>query len=348
MPFIGIVTLYDSPNCGSKLQAFALSQAIESLGLHTCFLKTGARHPFINKGKTACKYILQRNFKKAFFYFKHIFSYSRSKFKFRVVNLDEFNSVDRIVLGSDEIWYVARKDIVAFPVFWGRFLNPSKISYAPSVHQSCEKDFERANCYNEMSSLDAISVRDEHSRLILSKFLQKDISLVCDPTMLIAKDSWISLEKKCPEVEDFILLYCFAYQITDEDIKKIKIFANEKKLKLISVADYLPFADKNKPLNPEEFIGYVHKAKYVIASTFHGTCFSIIYNKNFVVVSRNSPKVEDLLSQFNASHLNITQHESISDILDCDSNQVQRSNILSTMRNDSFAWLKTHIMRGIK
>ena len=348
MSFIGIVTLYDSPNCGSKLQAYALSYTIESLGLNVCFLKTGARRPFVNKGKTACKYFLQRNFRKSLFYFKHIFAFFRSKFKFRVTNLDSFNLADKIVLGSDEIWNVARKDIASFPVFWGKSLIPSKISYAPSVHQSSEQDFERANCYNEMHSLDAISVRDRHSQQVLSNFLHKEISLVCDPTMLITKDSWIALEKECPETEDFILLYCFAYQITDEDTRKIKNFANEKKLKLISVADYLPFADKNIPLNPEEFIGYVHKANYVVASTFHGTCFSLIYKKKFVVVSRNSPKVEDLLSQFKASHLNIAQQESISDLIERDSDQPQRSNMLSAMRESSLAWLKSNIMRGIK
>lgn len=344
MSFVGIVTLYDSPNCGSKLQAFALSHTLETIGKKTCFLKTGARRPFINKGKTACKYILQGNFKKAFFYFKHIFSYSRSKFKFRVANLDMFNLVDKIVLGSDEIWNVARPDIAKYPVFWGRFLKSPKISYAPSIHQSTVKDFELANCFNDMQSLEAVSVRDEHSKQVLSCFLHKDVALVCDPTMLITKEEWSTLEKECPEKEEFILLYCFAYQITKEDEKKIKEFATEQNLKLVSVADYLPFADKNIPLNPEEFIGYVHKAKYVVASTFHGTCFALIYQKQFAVVSRNSPKVENLLDQFNASHLNVVCHHSISEVIGNDNCKEQRIQLLSAIRCDSLNWLKNHIV----
>lgn len=348
MSFTGIVTLYDSPNCGSKLQAFALSHTLESLGLHTCFLRTGARRPLINKGKTACKYILQGNFRKSLFYFKHIISFVRSKFKYRVTNLKTFNSADKVILGSDEIWNVARNDIAKFPVFWGRGLLPPKISYAPSINQSIEKDFVKRNCYKDMSSLDAISVRDEHSKQIISTFLNRDITIVCDPTMLVEKKDWIALETTCPEKHDFILLYCFAYQLRDDDITKIMRFSREKGLTLISVADYLPFADKNLPLNPEKFIGYIHKAKYVIASTFHGTCFSLIYQKRFAVISRNSPKVENLLSQFNASYLNITQHETIADLIDSDADEKQRSFFLTTIRNHSLAWLKANIAQEDK
>lgn len=340
---IGIVTLYDSPNCGSRLQAYALSLVVKNMGKDVVFLRTGARKPFFNKGKTACKYCFQGKFKKAFFYFKHIAAYMQSYFKFNVVDKESFNCVDKIILGSDEIWNVARTDIARFPVFWGQSLTPFKISYAPSVHQSNECDFERLGCFAEMSAIKAISVRDEHSREVVSKFLNRDVAVVCDPTMLISKDKWISLEKECHESAEFILLYCFAYQITCDDEKKIKAFAEEKNMKLISVADYLPFADENLPLNSEEFIGYIHKASYVIASTFHGTCFSLIFQKKFAVISRNSPKVENLLSLFESSELNCVNRNSVSNIIDDDKKNDHRLILLNEIRKKSLDWLKQYI-----
>lgn len=340
---IGIVTLYDSPNCGSKLQAFALSHVLENLGKKTVFLKTGARKPFVNKGKSACKFLFQGKFRKALFYLMHIWAYFRTTFKFDTVELSGFNQVEKIVLGSDEIWNVARNDIAKYPFFWGRFLTAPKISYAPSINQSTQKDFEKILCYDDMNVLEAISVRDEHSRHVIADFLKREVSVVCDPTMLLTATEWSSLEKTCSKTESFILLYCFAYQINDDDVKKIKDFAKTKKMKLISVADYLPFADENLPLSPEEFVGYIHNAAYVISSTFHGTCFSLIFQKKFVAISRNSPKVENLLSFFNAACLNAVNSNSIFDVLCCDSGNEQRFEILKNFRDSSLKWLSTHI-----
>ena len=50
---------------------------------------------------------------------------------------------------------------------------------------------------------------------------------------------------------------------------------------------------------PDEFLSYIKNARYVITNSFHGTAFSIIYHKQFVVVphSKTGNRVTDLLER---------------------------------------------------
>ena len=59
--------------------------------------------------------------------------------------------------------------------------------------------------------------------------------------------------------------------------------------------DYAPF-----DVGPREWINLVANAEYVLTDSFHGTCFSIIYNKNFIDIlpSITGTRISSILKLF--------------------------------------------------
>src|SRR5690606_31871942 len=55
---------------------------------------------------------------------------------------------------------------------------------------------------------------------------------------------------------------------------------------------------------PEKFLKLILGAEYVITSSFHGTAFSIIFNKKFITYSHPSTgaRMKDLLDNFGLSN----------------------------------------------
>ena len=107
----------------------------------------------------------------------------------------------------------------------------------------------------------------------------------------------------------------FCYFLGNDDTSKqiARQFADEKKLKLVSVLSkesYSPidqtFADELVIGNtPEDFINWIRGAEYVFTDSFHGTAFSVINEKQFFIfyrkraeaTSRNS-RIDNILGKW--------------------------------------------------
>ena len=92
-------------------------------------------------------------------------------------------------------------------------------------------------------------------------------------------------------------------------------FSKVNRLKTVSVTKYFSWCDKNIVASPGEFLGYVKNAKYVITGTFHGSVFSILMKKNFVVYLNNGNKILDLLSDYHLENRIVQSNNSIEEIL---------------------------------
>ena len=106
---------------------------------------------------------------------------------------------------------------------------------------------------------------------------------VVDPTLLIAKSQWESLAdfSRVPE-QPYLLLY-----LMSEDrllINFARKFARKNHLKLTYISERLfPMSGvKNlRDVTPEQWLGLFSKADYIVTNSFHGTAFSINFEKPF-------------------------------------------------------------------
>ena len=70
MEKVYVITVYNSLNSGSFLQATSLYRAISEIGYEVAFIDTGARNPWKQAAKEFVFMIKKGNFKAAFFKFK--------------------------------------------------------------------------------------------------------------------------------------------------------------------------------------------------------------------------------------------------------------------------------------
>lgn len=205
---------------------------------------------------------------------------------------------DVYIAGSDQIWnptFQNGKD----PAFYMDFVpdNKNKISYAASFATE-EFPLELRDKTSKMiSRINSISVREKSGLDILSSMNIKDGVQVLDPVFLLDKGHWNSMCNSINLNEKYLFVYDFD---NNNLIKEIALkIAKEKNLKIYTVfkSDY---SDKLiKHIGPLDFITYIKNAEFVISNSFHGTAFSLIFEKDFCVVNRQekiNTRMRDLLS----------------------------------------------------
>ena len=294
---VGIVTVYNSMNCGSFLQAYALWRTLEEQGheavcIHHNF-PDHSIHP-TRYGKKVLKAAMRGRFAVA----KRLVR-SRKIFQQALKLLRvEKNSGDIAcyVLGSDTIWDLS---IPFFrnhrEFFWGTaFDNARVISYAPSMGYARQVEAgDREFVSGALNRMDAVSVRDQYARELLQPYYSQPIPEVCDPTILLRPSEYVKIAKPL-DMENFIFLYCYG-TLTQSYVQELRAYANQKGLKIVSMGSQNPWCDVCLPYDPLLFLSLYEKAEAIVTNTFHGTVFSNIYEKKFLVIKNEKPKVIDFL-----------------------------------------------------
>ena len=205
---------------------------------------------------------------------------------------------DVYICGSDQIWnskFNNGKD----PAFYLDFVPKEKIRAAYAASFATEsidnelKDVVKAR----INKLNYIGVREVSALDILDDLDIKGGIQVLDPVFLLNKSQWNNLTYKFSKKEKYIFVYDFDGNDLIRDIA-IEI-ARKKNLKIYTVFKS-NYADKIvKGMGPIDFITYIKNAEFIISNSFHGTAFSIIFEKQFVVINRKeniNTRMRDLLS----------------------------------------------------
>lgn len=302
---IHIATLWDSNNYGAYLQAYSLATFLTRNNFEVSFLKecrcneTKSFNTIISLLKCFFKF-----WNREFLYYKRLEkAYAKPLKRFKLDTLD--GKVYATVIGSDEVWNVSNPHFKHLPLYVGDGVNSDCVlSYAPSCNNTDKDQFEKVYGKSPFSQMDYISVRDDSTLNLVKSFGVDNLVKVLDPTFLL--DNYNDILKQS-SLENYILIY--GYSFSDTEIRIIKKFANQRNLKLVSVGVYLAWTDLQIPASPDEFLGLVKNANYVVTSTFHGTVFSIIFNKQFIVFAREKKKVLELLHDFMLSKRNASIYD---------------------------------------
>lgn len=295
-----IVTVYNSENCGSYWQAYALKTYLESRGFQVYFLKRDTRGSSHSPKKVFLNVmgsIRRRQYKRAAGQIKQYWAFKKAISLFETVDeCDE--SFDVCILGSDTIWNLDNKYFVdEQKTYWGQKSRANKtISYAASIANTQEKNIDSyPKVIDYLEKLDAISVRDYHSFDILSKYTKRKMEVVCDPTLLFDKDFYYNYCRSNSR-SNYIFVYYFENMPSDLE-KKIRKVAQELNLEIVVMGNSMIGDEQIYDFSPLEFIDCFCHAKYVITNTFHGTLFSIILEKNALFNSDGKEKIKDILKR---------------------------------------------------
>ena len=318
---ISIITFHNTSNFGATLQCVAFSKYLESLGHEVVivnYLPEYVRNKIsskkelknISKSKNKIKAIIKGL---AYFSYSHKINRRNKCFdSFISENLNlsiEYNSYEELannspkadiyICGSDQIWNPSLTGNVFDKAFFLQYADGSKNAYGVSIGElnvstNAEELRKLVEGYRN------ISVREKSVAPLLSSAINKPVDVVLDCTLLLNKSVYSDLEHSLSIFDEpYVLVYNVQNSNLAADLAK-KISEN-KKLKIIDISPnpffHIRGSKKHIDIGPGEFLFLIHNASCVVTNSFHGTVFSIIYEKEFYSFahSKRSGRVKDLL-----------------------------------------------------
>ena len=293
----GLVTFYHIHHYGALLQAAATERAVESLG-GACEIidyYVNQNNDLFRKptgvGSAAADVHTALHYKALRDRYQRFERFSKDHLRIsghRFESLEELRSAelpyDLILSGSDQIWNPKIFPDGRFdPVFFGAFSTRRKIAYAPSfgVPHIPEGMEEELRSYLEQFS--HISVRERQGREIVKEITGKDVPVVLDPTLLLTAEQWSAMAAPLDRSGGYILCYCISKP--GALAPYIQRLAEETGLPVVQLCGIRqkvhPKAACVLDAGPSEFLGLFQNASYVCTNSFHGTVFSVQFQKPF-------------------------------------------------------------------
>ena len=314
---IYLITIFKTNNIGAMLQAFALHTKLAEYG-NVSLVDIKNKH--IDKGIKLIRTGIT---------FKSILSSGKdvlriksrgkviSKFKlflnrFKTITLKDLTQVNNedayYFTGSDQIWNpncISSKRKIDERYFFKNIVSNNINAYASSKGSYDYSDNEQEVFFKLLSNFKNISVRESDFSKYLIQNGFPETKHVLDPSLLLNKNEWLdlnfslspSISKRLPE--KFILVYTIPRTKILNDL--ILIIKKTLNLPIVIIdQNFTTFkhADiKLKAAGPEDFINLVNSSEFIITDSFHGTCFAINFNKNFITadIGHLSNRVKSLL-----------------------------------------------------
>lgn len=219
--------------------------------------------------------------------------------------IDEFELTARInhplyITGSDQVWNPANLDEHFSLDFVEK--GSKKVSYAASMGVSVlpQKDEER---FAKMAKgFDALSAREKQTADEITRVSGLPCSVEMDPTFLLSKEYWRTRQKAMDIKKPYILLYLLHIP---ENIQAVIKEAKKKYKCDVRIIDRTGFLRYSFPgvigmgdVGPAEFLWLFDNAEFIITTSFHGTAFSLIFEKQFrSLINPAAPsRISNLLS----------------------------------------------------
>lgn len=311
---IGILTFHNAYNYGAVLQAYATQEIVKSYGHEVEIIDyhnkaidndynslkfhirsfLGSKHRFF-------LYTLQTFFfrirRKAYnkFFETHIRLSDRTYYQGEEISLNDY---DVVLIGSDQLWNKSLTKVLD-RMYWGQFdssFRTRKVAWSVCMNNINLTTDEISVIKEYLKSFSAISVRENTLQTFISTLTDKKVWHTLDPTLLLSSHEW---EKICHPVEERNYIAVYAVRKEEETISFARKLATRLNKRLIIIRSYSKwyFSSENKEYcSPDDFLSYIKNADYVVTSSFHGTVFSLIFQRQFICPRLDGNiRVEDLL-----------------------------------------------------
>jgi polysaccharide pyruvyl transferase WcaK-like protein len=224
------------------------------------------------------------------------------------------NIYDSVIVGSDQVWRPRYSpNIYNFFLDFLKGTQTKRIAYAPSFgSDQWEFNSEQTEiCKELINQFDAISVREDSGILLCEKYLKVTPKLVLDPSFLLSKQTYIDLIKN-KNLNNKKGLFTY---VLDRNTEKANIINKvSEKLNLAEFNNQPKESIKNPKSNNvvdyiyppvEGWLNGFYQADFIVTDSFHGTVFSILFNKPFIAIAneeRGIARFKSILKQFNLQH----------------------------------------------
>lgn len=369
---IGILTLALNTNYGGILQAYALQTLLERLGhkvvvfdtpkqrsLWILLLKFAKRTLLCCQGQKCCIFWeWTKAGRRPYIAGKKIYAFVDEHLHRKVImrfsQLKEAD-YDAIVVGSDQVWrpryfiqwggQVVENAYLSFAKDW----HIKRVAYAASFGTEIWEydDVQTIACKALAQKFDAVSTREADAVALCWDKFGVEAQHVLDPTMLLSREDYCELLKDTHKSAGTLLTYVLDKNADiDSLIKKIA----ERRVLIpfeVNVTDDMSGkVEDHLKISPAQWLRGFYDAKFVITDSFHACVFSILFQKQFVVVgnkSRGMARFTSLLGMFGLEDRLVDASTDIDSLQSIDYNNVYAK--LGILRQKSLEFLKSSLAR---
>lgn len=349
-------------NYGGILQNYALQQVLKNMGHTVITLKLRRKLSFYLYAKNLIKYLLLK-----LGGFDRIKPLSEADLNLICCNTDKFidanitmspsmdlidknwvkkQNIDAIIVGSDQVLHPASYKKIE-EIYLNFISHVKKIIYAGSFgsekwHYSEQQTL---NCSKLLCDFDGISCRENSGVIFFKDKFYKSAKLVLDPTLLLDKEIYLKL---IPHDKYTFGVVSYILDLTEEKEYIIKYI--QEKLNLPGVKAGNPKMD-SPIFQPQEritegvesWLMKMSKADFIVTDSYHGTCFAILFKKNFIVIAnrrRGLDRFVTLLSRCSLENRLIYDIADISDdLINMNINYDDVDKLLEPYKKESIAFL---------
>lgn len=366
---IAFITCHNIKNYGSVLQTYATQILLENMGHEVQVIdyrRPGTDNNEILKTRMCLSRISRIPIIRTLFRIILVPSIKRSikvfdEFLKKYIHLTEkvYHSnrelaenlplADIYMTGSDQVWNSHINKGIEYPYFLDFTPDDTRrIAFAASFGIKDLPQYEIEETKRLLQRYEAISVRESSALSILESLGIRNGMQVLDPTLMLTRQQWIKMaDYSSVPKSRYVLVY--QLRANTQFDKYVRRFAQKKSIKIIRINYYYHNAIKNKGCitcpTPNEVIGLIDRANYVLTDSFHATAFSIMLHKKFMTILPDyfTSRIYSILQKVNLleriqtsfedfdSIDNVVNYDSVDKVLDCE-------------RSASYSWLHNKIL----
>ncbi len=307
----GILTHQFRGNYGGMLQAYALQQALRTIGVESFIPEYSYPHELINESKRKLMLkarlralqvrlglasentahplaLMQLPVAEQFLnkYTQHV------RIPLPLTADSPVHQFDRWIVGSDQVWRGEySRNMAPFPFFFLDFATPDvrrrSVAYAASfgLDEWQGRADETEACKLLLAQFKAVSVREETGVSLCRSVFDVDAEQMPDPTLLLTAQSYSTLidtERTYAPRKPYAAVY-----VLDESAQTQRLLSGYQAASDLEIQALMPHKLARRmrdrvPCRVTQWLRYIRDCSCVITDSFHGCVFAVIFNKPFV------------------------------------------------------------------
>ena len=261
---------------------------------------------------------------------------------------------DKLITCSDQLWSPSALGSGFYNLMFASKDMP-KVSLASSFGVSTIPWYQKKRTKTYLNRIQKISMRENRGAEIVKELTGRDVPVLMDPVFAFSKEEWNEM-MPYEKMESDGYIFCYFLGSNSEHRAAANELAAKTGLKIVTLrhldryfAEDESFGDiAPYDVGPEKFLNILRNASYVCTDSFHGTAFSIIFEKKFVVFDRYSnnssnsknSRIESVCSNLNLCNRRFSMNESITDQMQQDIDYVSVSQRIAHYRQNTKQYLK--------
>lgn len=355
---IGLVTTWFARNFGAIFTAFALYKYMENAGYSVLMIRKPKElwtehYNAPDRNSIALEFGARK------------YQISREYSLDAAPNIESLNiSCDTFLVGSDQLW---NPKVYAYKYyFFLDFVNAEKrkISYATSVgaphFEGTDKD--KHYCSYYLNRFDSVSNREDEAVQMCRDEFGIYSTRVIDPVFLLNREEYNTMAEESQVKVDEKYIFAYILDGNSEKKKIIDMMSDKLGYKIVCAYDIehpefsrnvMGYEDASIQ-KPEDWLWYIKYAEFVVTDSYHGGCFSIIFEKQFLCFInplRGENRFKELFGRLGLLHHLINMNSSEADIDKVISTPIDYQNVNNVIKCEkdiSEKWLNTALNKQIE